>query len=93
MGQRDIDLNWSAGRDEAGNAIKVDDPLAAQFGEIAARHRDDPRGLALSLLGVRAIFGDDLPRDARFADPVADWLEKLYTLGAARTVADAVGMP
>ena len=83
-------MRYVGGRDEAGRPIKVDDPLAAQFAAIAGRHPDDPRGLARALLDVRAIFGDDLPRDPRFADPVAAWLEKLFANGAARTVAEAV---
>ena len=85
-------MRYVAGFDEAGKAIKVDDPLATQFATIAARHRDDPRGLSRELLGIRAIFGDDLPRDPRFVGPVADWLEKLFAQGAARTVADSVGL-
>ena len=83
-------MRYVAGRDEAGKAIKVDDPLAAQFAAIADRHRDDPRTLAQALLNVRAIFGDDLPHDRHFVEAVAAWLEKLYAYGAARTVAQAV---
>jgi fructuronate reductase len=83
-------MRYVAGRDEAGRSIKVDDPLASQFAAISGRHRDDPRGLAHALLDLRAIFGDDLPRDSRFVEAVAGWLEALYRDGAARTVARAV---
>ena len=84
-------MRYVSGRDEKGRTIKVDDPLAAQFSAIADLHRDDPRGLAHELLGIRAIFGDDLPRDPSFVQPVSDWLAKLHTSGAARTVGEAVG--
>ncbi len=83
-------MRYVAGRDEAGRPIKVDDPLAAQFSAIADRHRDDPRSLARELLGIRAIFGDDLSRDPRFAEPVTSCLEQLFRDGAARTVAQTV---
>ena len=83
-------MRYVAGRDEAGRAIKVDDPLAAQFAAIADAHRDDPPGLARALFGVRAIFGDDLVRDPRFSEPVTGWLAALHAEGAARTVASAV---
>jgi fructuronate reductase len=83
-------MRYVAGRDEQGRSIKVDDPLAAQFATIAAAHRDNPRGLASGLFGLRAIFGDDLGRDPRFVEPVTTWLEALHADGAARTVARAV---
>ena len=86
-------MRYVAGRDEQRRPIKVDDPLAAQFAAIADAHRDDPRGLAHALFGVRAIFGDDLGRDPRFVEPVTTWLETLYADGAARTVARAVATP
>jgi hypothetical protein len=40
-------------------------------------------------LGIRAIFGDDLPADQRFAGRVSTWLTSLFAAGAARTVAQA----
>ena len=83
-------MRYVAGRDEDGRAIKVDDPFASQFAAIAQTHRDDPRGLARALFGVRAIFGDDLGREPRFIDPVTKWLVALYADGAARTVARAI---
>jgi fructuronate reductase len=84
-------MRYVAGSDEEGRPIKVSDPLAAQFADIAGRHRHDPSGLARGLLSLRAVFGDDLAADLRFAEPVAAWLCKLYAKGAAATVADAVG--
>ena len=83
-------MRYVAGRDEAGRTIEVDDPLAATFATIALRHRDEPRGLAHALLEIGASFGDDLPRDPRFVDPIVGWLARLFADGAARTVAAAV---
>jgi len=86
-------MRYVAGADEAGHPIKVSDPLAAQFAAIADTHRGNPTALARALLGVRAIFGDDLPQDPRFAVPVAAWVAALFADGAARTVARAVATP
>jgi fructuronate reductase len=83
-------MRYVSGTDEAGHPINVSDPLAPRFAEIAAANRDNPAGLARGLLGLRAIFGDDLANDPRFVTPVSDWLAKLYADGAARTVARAV---
>ncbi len=84
-------MRYASGRDEAGGDINVADPLAADFARIASAHRGDPGALAQGFLGLRAVFGDDLPADPRFADPVAAWLGTLFTQGSARTVARAVG--
>jgi len=83
-------MRYVAGVDEAGQPIRVSDPLAPQFAAIADAHRGNPMALARALLGVRAIFGDDLPQDPRFAVPVAAWVAALFADGAARTVARAV---
>jgi fructuronate reductase len=83
-------MRYVAGTDEAGRPIEVSDPLAPTFARIAAAHRGDPAGLARGLLALRAVFGDDLSADPRFAEPVAAWLQALYADGAAATVAKAV---
>jgi len=80
-------MRYVAGVDEQGAPIEVADPLKAEFAAIAQRHRGDPRALCDALLALRAIFGDDLPRDPRFAAAVRGWLEALFRDGAARTVA------
>jgi fructuronate reductase len=82
-------MRYVAGVDEAGQTIKVADPLAADFARIASEHRGDPAALARGLLGVKAVFGDDLPAAAPFAAAVIPWLTSLYVDGAARTVARA----
>ncbi|MEO8740264.1 MAG: mannitol dehydrogenase family protein [Casimicrobiaceae bacterium] len=80
-------MRYASGVDEAGRTVRVSDPLAAQFTAIAAAHRGDVPGLARGFLGIGAIFGDDLPARAQFADKVIVWLAALYADGAARTVA------
>ena len=85
-------MRYVSGVDEAGRPIEVADPLAPQFAEIAGANRGNPTGLARGLLGLRAIFGDDLAHDPRFAVPVAAWLAALHADGAAKTVARAVAM-
>jgi fructuronate reductase len=86
-------MRYVSGRDEAGHAIKVSDPLAQEFEHIAddsGIHRGGTAdALARELLGIRAIFGDDLPADERFAGRVISRLTSLFSVGAAGTVAQA----
>ena len=87
-------MRYVSGRDEAGNAIKVSDPLADEFSRIATdsgiHEGGEPAVLARGLMGIRAIFGDDLPSDQRFAGRVGSWLTSLFAAGTARTVAQAM---
>ncbi len=83
-------MRYVAGVDEAGRPIKVSDPLASTYAEIAAEHRGNPASLARALLALRPIFGNDLAHDPRFAVPVTAWLAALHADGAAKTVARAV---
>ena len=80
-------------RDESGRTIEVADPLAATFASIADAHRGDPAAHARALLGVTAVFGDDLPQDPRFTRPVTAWLAALHAQGASRTVQDCNARP
>jgi fructuronate reductase len=86
-------MRYVGGRDESGRTIDVADPLAATFASIADAHRGDPAAHAHALLGVTAVFGDDLPHDLRFTRPVAAWLAALHAQGAARTVQDCNARP
>jgi fructuronate reductase len=79
-------MRYVTGVDEAGRKIVVSDPLAGEFARIAAAQRRDPPALAREFLSLRAVFGDDLPADPRFADKVAGSLSALFADGAARTV-------
>ena len=84
-------MRYISGVDEAGREITVSDPMAGEFARRATAQRGNPPALARELLGLRAVFGVDLPADPRFADKVAGWLLALFADGAARTVARAVG--
>jgi len=86
-------MRYVAGVDEKGRAISVSDPLAKDFARIADEHRGDPASLARGLLGVRAVFGEDLPAAAPFATKVTAWLASLHSEGADRTVARAASAP
>ena len=82
-------MRYASGTDEAAREIKVSDPLAPELARIAAAHRGDPRGIARGVLGIRAVFGEDLPADPRFSETVTAWLAALFAQGSARTVAAA----
>lgn len=87
-------MRYVSGRDESGRPIKVADPLAGTFGRIAEesgiRRGGDPAALARALLGIRAIFGEDLAADPRFAGAVSAALASLFAVGAARTLSDTL---
>jgi fructuronate reductase len=83
-------MRYVYGEDERGRPIKVSDPLAGQFASLAAAHRGDAAGFANGLLGIRAIFDEDLHNEPRFAGPVIRWLSRLFADGAQKAVAQAV---
>ncbi len=80
-------MRYVAGTDEAGRPIDVRDPLAADFAAIARDAGPVADRLAPALLGVRAVFGDDLPSDPRFRTAVTRALEALFRDGAKATAA------
>lgn len=86
-------MRYASGEDEQHRPIKVSDPLAPQFAEIANAHRGDATRLASAFLGLRAIFGDDLPADRRYSQPVTRALSQLMAEGAARSVASLIRNP
>jgi fructuronate reductase len=79
-------MRYATGIDEAGRPIDVRDPLAADLRARADGAGRDPDRLAEALLGIRQMFGDDLPREERFTAPVRRWLAMLFERGAAETV-------
>jgi fructuronate reductase len=82
-------MRYVGGVDEHGREIVVADPLAGEL-RLAVKHRGDPSAWVRALLGVRAVFGDDLPADERLVAKLIHWLDALVTDGAQRTVAAAV---
>jgi len=83
-------MRYAYGEDERGARIDIADPLRDEFAALASRHRGDPDGFAAGLLGLRAVFDEDLHNEPRFAIPVTRWLRRLFAEGAAKTVAMAV---
>lgn len=81
--------------DEKGGAIEVRDPLAARLKSIAAEANGDAARLVDGLLGIREIFGDDLPRNPAFRAVLTEHLASLWKNGARETVRSlvAVGTP
>ena len=83
-------MRFITGRGEDGRPIAVQDPLARRLQSLADEAGPVAERLVPALLGVRDIFGDDLPRDERFNRAVTAQLSSLFVRGARRTVA-AVG--
>ena len=83
-------MRYVYGEDERGGKIDVSDPLASTFASLAAKHRGDPKAFAQALFAIHPIFDEDLQNEPRFTEPVTRWLETLFALGAAKTVAKAI---
>jgi fructuronate reductase len=81
-------MRYVTGTDEKGTAIDVRDPMAARLQDVVSQAEGSVGMLARGLFGIREIFGDDLPGDARFTDEVMAHLTRLYELGARRTVSE-----
>ncbi|MDB5510725.1 MAG: mannitol dehydrogenase [Enterovirga sp.] len=83
-------IRYVSGPDEQGRAIAVRDPLAEDLAKRARAAGSDAARLCDAVLGVRAVFGDDLPSEPRFRGPVEAALRSLLSLGSAATVRAAV---
>jgi fructuronate reductase len=79
-------MRYVYGRDESGESIDVRDPLASVLRRLADQAGLVADRLAPALLGVEAIFGSDLPNDARFSVPVVRALDRLIHYGARHTL-------
>ncbi len=86
-------MRYVVGNDEKGQAIDVRDPLADRLRALADAAGPDAARLTPALLGVREVFGDDLPGEPRFVAAVRDALDQLFTKGAARAVEDVAREP
>jgi len=71
--------------DEQGEKIIVKDPLLDQIRE-AYKNSQTTKDLVFSLLGIKAIFGEDLIQHKVFVDSLIDKLEQLRAIGAKSTV-------
>jgi fructuronate reductase len=85
-------MRYVTGVDERGAPIDVRDPLLAALQAAAAPGLSDPAALAGRLLGIPAIFGEDLPRHPGFRSAVQAALAELAARGA-RAAASALASP
>jgi fructuronate reductase len=83
-------MRYVGGIDEKGREIAVADPLASEFKRLSASHRGDPAAWVRALLGIRAVFGDDLPANEGLVAKLSGWMSALVADGALRTVARAI---
>lgn len=63
-------IRYTAGRDHAGVAYPVDDPLAPRFAELHARHGQAPEALVTAFLAMDDVVPPALAADAVFAEAV-----------------------
>ncbi|MCC7282317.1 MAG: mannitol dehydrogenase family protein [Acetobacteraceae bacterium] len=75
-------MRYVIGQDERGAAIDVRDPLRAELREAAAPGLAEPRLVASRLLGISAVFGEDLAADAELSRAFQDALETLARQGS-----------
>ena len=82
-------MRYVGGVDEQGNAIDVSDPQLAVI-QAAVKSSAEGESRVRALLGIEAIFGKELPREAVFVDAVMKAYQTLLQKGAKATVAQYV---
>ena len=79
-------MRYVMGKDEAGQVIEVKDPLAAEFAACVAGAAGQPAAVVDGLLGLTAIFGDDLPKNTAFRARLVQNLEDFLRQGVLATL-------
>ncbi len=79
-------IRYVFGTDELDEKIAIQDPIAAEFAAIAAKHPYDALSFADAILRIESVFGA-LGRNPAFAAPVKRWVSQLFRDGASATVA------
>jgi fructuronate reductase len=79
-------MRYVTGIDERGRPIDVRDPLLESFQERLHGAGGNAVRIVGDLLGLKAIFGEDLPADQRFRQAVSDALSNIYSLGSRQAV-------
>ena len=74
------------GVDEKFAAIEVKDPLSAEFKSRVDAAGGNPAAVVDGLLGLSAIFGDDLPQNAAFRALLLQNLEAFLQQGVLATL-------
>lgn len=86
-------LRYVGGVDEAGRPIDVRDPMAAELKRRLDAAGPDPAEQVRAVLAVEAVFGADLPQDARFVAVLEDAYRGLLAHGARAAVAARAAAP
>jgi fructuronate reductase len=81
-------LRYVGGIDESGHEIDVRDPLASHLRAVLDKAGNAPQDRVQAVLELEAIFGSDLPRDARFVDALTSAYTQLLTRGARNAAAE-----
>ena len=84
-------IRYASGRDEEGNAIDVQDPMAVTFARIVRDCGEDAGAIADGFLELKPVFGADLVAHAPFRAAVRGHVIALFRDGAARTLARHLG--
>lgn len=79
-------MRYVGGVDERGNQIEVCDPLLSVI-HAAVKGSEEGAQRVTALLGIKAIFGEELPQDAVFVEAVMQAYQTLVEKGAKATVA------
>jgi fructuronate reductase len=79
-------MRFALGRDEAGIAYELDDPLAARLAAIAGMRGAGAVQLTVRFLQLSEVFGEDLPQNPTVVTAVSRQLERLLTHGARAAV-------
>ncbi len=80
-------IRYTQGNDLHGRHHRVDDPMAATFAGLHARHAGDDVALIDAFLAVEAVFPRDLARHAGFAPAILAAYRALQRRGVAATLA------
>jgi len=84
-------MRFTAGTDERGGTLPLEDPLAARLRPIAAATGDATQTVR-AMLGIREVFGDDLYEDEALVAALATALQTLRVRGSLAAFA-ADGTP
>ncbi|GEA61174.1 fructuronate reductase [Vibrio comitans] len=79
-------MRYVSGVDENNQKIDVRDPMVAQLQEITAQHGLN-KSVVKELLGIDAIFGQDLVENQAFVEQVTDAYQVILDKGAREAVA------
>jgi fructuronate reductase len=79
-------MRYVMGVDEKFAAIEVKDPLSAEFKSRVDAAGGNPAAVIDGLLGIKAIFGDDLPQNTAFRAALVQNLEAFLQNGVLATL-------